>query len=205
MEGRVERVVACLTQKRFLDEARRMGLRLTRFNRELFQFAVELLSECGVEPPSSVSDPVWKQAYSALILPERRVGGRGEEQGVEAGYMTPATAVYYALYELYGATASKVMYGVLEDLLVPALWGEAYGLRKHVYLLFLPISPDKMDLQMELLRLVLQREPCVCSVPFFPRLLCSLSKTLSRSMARACIKRVKSICSGFKCEVVGDG
>jgi len=192
----LEQIKACLLANGYREELLKRGFRRVYTDPNLFQFTIGFLRDmCGIQLDiASPADPRWYSVYSGAVMPivrgELAAGKeRGQEQ-VEASVVTPAVAIYYAVFQLYGHEAPRRMYEILEPFMVARLSGEGNG----VELIFHPVQAQLLDRQLAVVEAVLRAEPGICGVPFFVQLFCSKSKRLSAIASRRCASMLSELC-----------
>jgi len=192
----LEQIRACLLSNGYREEFLKRGFRRVYTDPALFQFTIGFLRDvCGMELGiSSPSDRRWYAIYSGVVAPLVRgelaaTKEKGQEQP-EAVVVTPAVAIYYALFQLYGDEAPRRMYEILEPIMVPRLSGEGNGAE----LLFYPVQAQHLDRQVAVVEEVLKAEPRICGVPFFVSLFCSKTKRLSAIASRRCASLLSEAC-----------
>lgn len=194
MEDDINRKIErCLITQGFADECNKRNLERKYSNIALFNFTISFIKEkCNIDIAfKGVNDIAWYRFYTK-ILNKALKGAITIKKEVynEASIITPASAIYMSLYELYGHDASNKMYKLLEDFIVEHLNGK----ENNIDLLFYPIEENIMEKQIEITKLILKREPNICKISFFIPLFCSKSKRLYKKMSESCVKKVTLLC-----------
>jgi hypothetical protein len=185
----------CLILHNFKGEVERHNLKKVYFDPAFFSFTVNFIREkCNIE--LSIDSPTskeWRTLFKKVIsdILKGRVTLIDKENSGEAGVVTPASAIYMAVYQLMGHDAPKVMYNLLEDILVEKLSGK----ENNAELLFYPISEMIIDKQVEVTKRILMKMPSICRVSFFIPFFCSKSKKLSKNLSKKCVKLLSKVCS----------
>ncbi len=116
-------------RERVLREHRR---RLNRLSPH--PLVIRLISECGVDEDTIRSQ--WSTVYECIVY--GRCGGAAPgEDRPRLHYVTGATALFWALYDVYGEEAHRIIYELLE----PRLTG---GDARRWSLLFHPVTPGNI-------------------------------------------------------------
>lgn len=182
----------CLSNPDFLSLARNLlAKRRTLLNKMLYDATVKQLSHCGIAAPRFGSSE-WYKVYKLIL---RLVSGSEQRpQESRARVITPAAAIYAAVYELYGYDASQKMYELLEDMVTDALRGG----RRDIRLLFYPVGAAPLSEQFKVIAEVLRRAPELCGTRSLPELLCSVSVYTDVRGRRQCLLMLRRVCGAVR-------
>lgn len=191
------KIYDCLVKHGFFSEftqnKSRLKLKVSYSNKNLFSFVRRFIKDnCGIE--LSIDTPnnsEWYNIYKHSVKPvlDGKLN-KNLDSKTEAGIITPASAIYLALFELYGYEAPERMYRLLEPVLVEKLTGATNGGE----LLFYPVSEERLKQQLKVVKRVIALEPSICKVPIFTSTFCSKSKILSKSLSKRCYAQIRKVC-----------
>jgi len=186
----------CFLMHNFKSEFERHKFKKMFSDVELFNFTIFFIKDiCGIDVNiTDVNSPQWYSIYKNVISP--LVTGKittEETPSTEVSILSPATAIYYSLFQLYKHEAPRKMYELLEPILVQRIAGNDNGAE----FLFYPVIESLLDKQIAIVKEILEKEPQICNVPLFVTLFCSKSKKLSKNSSRKCISLLNEACKGI--------
>ena len=165
----------------FIQEFRRLVSegKLVLYKRD--QRLMEYIAEYTGVPVDELRH-VWGDVYKILFDAYYNKLKTTKSEPVSAFFITPASIIYYALYEVEGENAPEIMYYLLEPLLVPVLAGEASP--NKVRKLFIPLNGGDLEATMALVADIVRRGSeylCRPEVVNVLQLLCTTTEHLPSS------------------------
>ena len=157
---RVKESILTLDFQNLLREQVKKGLKLYKANPELFSLVSEYTD-------ISVNDlrPVWDKVFRLLMrIYSGRVRVKRSSGVFKARINTLANTLYFILYELYGSSATEILYSILEPYIVPSITDSESFERARLF--FIPVSEGTLENTVMLLKEVLikhNRE--LCKIP----------------------------------------
>lgn len=188
----VNEVYTCLLKHNFHSVFTQNNFKLTYKDRRLFEFVKKFVKEkCNIEIPIETPNTEWNKIYKQAVKPIAKGElNKNVDNQSEAGIITPASAIYLALFEIYGYSSPERMYQILEQILVEKLSGKD----NNAELLFYPVTEERLKAQIQLVKQVISKEPSICKVPFFMSAFCSKTKVLSKSFSKRCLLQLRRVC-----------
>lgn len=170
------------------------GIRVYLGNTELKALTYSILDSCGIRYSGTREE--WRSIYynvlTELLLKRPR---RTKQRDTTSVYsITPAAAIYIALYQIYGKDAPERIYNLLEEMITNKLRGLS---NEPVQLLFVPITPATLEDQLKLVERIVEAEPVICETGLLT-LMCSVSKSMHHDIADKCKRIVTRVCRGVK-------
>jgi len=205
---RIKSILKTVDFKQILkDKVTRREVLLAKKDPNIFRLVVEYTGE-----PESIVRKYWDKIYKLIV---KIYYGRVKVEKEGTGYVsiiTPASALYLALREVYGADATEIMYQILEPVMTSALaFDQDAAYIAHN--LFMPVSPSSLDVLDAILPPILSNgKEYVCNekvAELFENLVCTRNQALPHNLSRNnttglktiedCIAKIKKIL-GDVCE-----
>jgi len=176
-----------------LELVERGEAKLTLGNVALRVAAEEVLRRCGEEAE-------WRGVYKYILRHWKRRarnnsgGPAGRSGGVGVvRFVTPATVLYWVLYNRHGPGAAAQTYELLEPMVLSCVLD---GDCERARLMFMPVSDDLVERQIGVLVEVAGAGLLCDEREAVEEILCSVSNFLSGAGARTCRRVMDDVCGG---------